>query len=39
MIELYNGDCCEILKNLKNNSIDIVITDIPYGISYSDWDV
>ena len=39
MIELYNGDCCEILKNLKDNSIDIVITDIPYGISYSDWDV
>ena len=39
MIELYKGQCCEILKNLKDNSIDIVITDIPYGISYSDWDV
>ena len=38
-IRLYNGDCLEILKNLKDNSIDIVITDIPYGIDYSDWDV
>ena len=38
MIELYNGDCCEILKELEDNSIDIVMTDIPYGISYSEWD-
>lgn len=38
MIKLYNGDCCEILKELEDNSIDIVMTDIPYGISYSEWD-
>lgn len=37
-IELFNGDCLEILKTLKDNSIDIVITDIPYGIDYSEWD-
>ena len=37
--KLYLGDCVEIMKGIKNNSIDIVITDIPYGISYSDWDV
>lgn len=39
MIELFNGDCCKILSYLSENSIDIVITDIPYGICYSDWDV
>lgn len=38
MYRLYNGDCCEILKELEDNSIDIVMTDIPYGISYSEWD-
>ena len=36
---LHNGDCAEFLKTLEDNSIDIVITDIPYGIDFSDWDV
>lgn len=36
---LFNGDCIEVMRSLKDNSIDIVITDIPYGIDYSDWDV
>ncbi len=39
MFELFNGDCCKILSRLSENSVDIVITDIPYGICYSDWDV
>ena len=29
-----NGDCLEILEQLPDSSIDIVITDPPYGISY-----
>lgn len=29
-----NGDCLAVLETLPNNSIDIVITDPPYGISY-----
>jgi len=29
---LYNNDCFEILKNIKNETIDLVITDPPYGI-------
>lgn len=36
---LFNGDCIEVMQSLEGNSIDIVITDIPYGIDYSDWDV
>ena len=27
-IQLYHGDCLEILKNILDNSIDIVISDI-----------
>lgn len=38
-LTLYNGDCIEIMKKLKDKSIDIVITDIPYGIDFSEWDV
>lgn len=32
MIELYQGDCLEILTTFENNSIDCVITDPPYFI-------
>jgi len=34
------GDCLEKLKNLPDNSIDAIITDPPYGISFmgKDWD-
>ena len=29
---LYNDDCLEVLKNIPNNSIDLVVTDPPYKI-------
>lgn len=29
--KIYNDDCLNILKNLPDNSIDLVITDPPYG--------
>ena len=31
---IKNGDSLEILKTLPDNSIDIVLTDPPYGIDY-----
>lgn len=30
MINLLNEDCLEIMKNIKENSIDLIITDPPY---------
>ena len=38
-VDLYLGDCREILKNFPDKCIDAVITDIPYGIDFSNWDV
>ena len=37
---IYNGDCLEILKTLPDNSVDAVITDPPYGLSFmgKKWD-
>jgi len=29
------GDCLEVLKGLPDNSVDLVLTDPPYGIDYS----
>ncbi len=31
-IQLYLGDCLEIMKTIPNKSIDLVLTDPPYGI-------
>ncbi len=33
------GDCLEHIPMLTNNSIDLFLSDIPYGISLNDWDV
>jgi len=42
MIEqhLYNGDSAEVLKELKDNSVDMLATDPPYGIEFmgKSWD-
>ena len=30
---MVRGDCIDYLKNLKDNSIDLIITDPPYKIT------
>lgn len=38
MIELnkiYNGDCLEIMRGMPDKSVDLVLTDPPYGIGIS----
>ena len=34
--KILNGDAVEMLKTLKNESIDCVVTDPPYGVDYKD---
>lgn len=31
---IYHGDCLEIMQEMKDDSIDLILTDPPYGISY-----
>ena len=38
-IDLYHGDCLEKMKLLPNESVDLVLSDIPYGISFNSWDI
>lgn len=33
-IQLYNGDCLELMKNIPDGSVDLVLTDPPYGMSF-----
>ena len=39
-MKLIHGDCLEKLKQLEDNSVDSVVTDPPYGISFmgKKWD-
>ncbi|MCE5050803.1 site-specific DNA-methyltransferase [Staphylococcus haemolyticus] len=37
--QIINSDSISFLDNLESNSIDLIISDIPYGISLDDWDV
>lgn len=38
--DLRNGDCLEVLKTIEDNSIDSIVTDPPYGLSFMNkhWD-
>ena len=38
MIDLRQGDCFEIMKNIPDKSIDCIICDPPYNIGYAQWD-
>ncbi|MCP4352136.1 MAG: methyltransferase domain-containing protein, partial [Desulfobacterales bacterium] len=33
-IEIYQGDCLELSKQLKDNSVDCIITDPPYPYDF-----
>ena len=36
--KLYNGDCLAIMPNLPLDSVDMVLCDLPYGITPCEWD-
>lgn len=38
MIDLRNGDCLELLKDIPDGSVDLILTDPPYGTTACKWD-
>ena len=38
-IQLYKGDCLEVMKNIHDNSIDMILCDLPYGTTNCSWDI
>jgi site-specific DNA-methyltransferase (adenine-specific) len=36
--EILLGDCLELMKNIPNGSIDMILCDLPYGITQNKWD-
>lgn len=37
-ITLWQGDCLELMKNISDGSIDLILTDPPYGTTQCKWD-
>lgn len=35
---LFEGDCLEIMKEIPDKSIDMILCDLPYGITQNKWD-
>lgn len=38
MIKLLQGDCLELMKDIKDKSIDMILCDLPYGTTHCKWD-
>ena len=38
MIDLRQGDCLELLKDIPDGSVDMVLCDLPYGTTAYKWD-
>lgn len=37
-IELKQGDCLELMKDIPSKSIDLILCDLPYGTTRNKWD-
>src|ERR1022692_1372506 len=37
--QVIQGDCIELLARFPDESIHLIVSDIPYGIGAEDWDV
>ena len=38
LIQLYHGDCLEMMKQVQDKSVNLVLIDPPYNIAKASWD-
>lgn len=39
MYKLLHGNCLELMKDIPNESVDMILCDLPYGTTACKWDV
>ena len=39
MIQLFHGDCLDLMKDFPDGSVDMILCDLPYGTTANKWDV
>lgn len=37
-MKLYNGNCLDIMMDLPSGSVDMILCDLPYGVTNCKWD-
>lgn len=37
--EVWLGDCLELMKNIPDESVDMILCDLPYGTTACKWDI
>lgn len=37
-MNIYKGDCLEVMKSIKDKSVDMILCDLPYGTTQNKWD-
>ena len=37
--KLLHGDCLELMKGIPDGSVDLILTDPPYGTTACKWDI
>ena len=39
-IELWQGDCLQLMDNIADKSVDMILCDLPYGVTAKNkWDI
>ena len=38
MLDLFQGDCLDLMGNIPTGSIDMILCDLPYGTTRNKWD-
>jgi len=36
--KIHQGDCLELMKDIPDNSVDLILCDLPYGTTACSWD-
>lgn len=36
--DLYQGDCLEVMKDIPDQSVEMILCDLPYGTTQNKWD-
>jgi site-specific DNA-methyltransferase (adenine-specific)/modification methylase len=38
MNKTYLGDCLKVMKEIPDKSVDMILTDLPFGVTQNAWD-
>lgn len=36
-VDLRQGDCLELMKDIPDNSVDMILCDLPFGTTKNSW--